>query len=1594
MEPNESKQNQLSSTVEPLDVETSPIPPKKRKKWWGVLVSWVVGIIMSLGLLLSIATVLLYYPPVQKAVVNKVAQSLRKTIGLDITIGKIRIAFPIRLKIGDVTALTAEGDTVAIVGELTAHLGVTPLLKGELIPLTGFTLRETMLNYQTPGDSLSLRGNVHEITISELIFGLQSQRLSVGEIALKEVNMDVVALIDTLTHTSDEPSAMVIEVDQVVLDRVRWSFSSSYDSVLVGGFVEHGMLSDGLVDLPRSYYGAKYLDVKGDLKAVGTELDFLPLPWKYRIKGHNAYYGGEHNIKATVDEVAFEAGDGWRIREGRFEYIKDSTHMHLWGLNLVLPGTRIQGSAELPFSEWLPDTAGMAEVKLLGRVSMPEFERFMGDVRGLPTDPVDVNVRVNGSLEEKVNFLVDLRAKQTLDLYVKGDASYVFDPKKRRADALFTLKTDVEAMRMLTTVMHKGAEAEAPSWRIPAGVNLSGTAHITPMVMSADIDLFTPEGQMVGTASYAPSSQAYDAHMNIRELNVQQFLPGDTIRNVSGIIQAKGRGIDPFSPKTSWIFLAKVDTLNYNAIGLKELTVLSELKNNQLFAAINSENEALKLTAQADAILKKNDVNGSINLYVDSIIPSQLGLNIPVVHGGRLELRSGIRSDLKQYYDFKGEVENFLIQTDRGVLNPTNTYITALTTDSSMMAGISSGDLALDFRAYNGLKDFTNRVTGVMEAMRSTLKDTITTVDMRPWMNLYPDTDLKLSMGRNNLLRTYLDELRIGAKSVGLELTTRTHEGLTLDGYVADFQKDTFKINNVDIILRQDTSFFYATATAHKEKFRNQLPFDIVASVMSNVHRSEMYLNWIDHRQRDFVKLGMELWSRSNGDLELGFTPDPIVLAYNPFTSEGKGLLRLPHGQDNKLEADVRLRSSNGALIAVHNVPSSEGHLIQAQVERFQLTMLKSLNLLPPIEGIVDANVDWLQRPDKVNEYELKIGIQDFKYDDREVGLLTADGRARQIQGDTYAEANLLLDNKDVAYVEYMELKSQPKKPRMRAQVEHLPLDKVNPFLPVKYAQMKGTLDAILSNYNITENIEVATAGEYRGQIRLGGAELYVPALNETYNLDSKPIVVSDGYVILNDYALSANDARLTMSGSTRLTPDLPLDFAIKGRGIQLLNSDPTPESILHGKVNIDADLRVKGPVRAFNLTGELSLLGSTDVTYQSQKSDLKNRNNYDGLVEFTDFADTLFVNKMVTVDSLSLGGMSIDLGVRIAPATQVTAILSRNGGNMVSLQGGGDFNLKMSPYGTMQLSGIYRVNRGQVHLTFSPLSRKFDVRQGSQIAWNGELLKPAIDFRATSRVSTRVTLPNEPSRLVDFDVSIIAENTLNDLKLRFVTESPEDLSMSNRLRSLSDDEQSRQSLLLLGTGYFMGGQQAQNRSSTSVINDALTALLASQINSLAGEALDAEINFGITDGTTNRGQGTNYSYSISKRFLNNRINFVVGGKVMTGQAAEGLQQTIIDNMSLEYQIDENGTRFLRLFHKKNFENLLDGEMTETGGGYVIRRRLGRLGDLFKFRPRKTNTPSDSIPVPNLVPQAQNTAAPKPSQEDEKKKRDNDEEAY
>ena len=1558
-------------------------PPKKRTLA-GRIFAWIFGIIGGLFLLLILLTLLLYIPSVQTYVVNTTLSKLESSLGMRITAGSVNIGFPLKVHINDVTGLDAEGDTLAVVGRLTADVSLWPIIQGSDLPVGGIELADTKLDYAFPNDSLFLKGTVGELKGDFFSYKLKEQVMNISNVSLKDGDMAVVVLMDTVPKPdTGEKSRLVIYIDGAKIENVRGSFSNSLDSLIVDAYISDAVLKNGEVNIWHGYYQAEHLNLTGEVFKSGPNISFLPYPWRVEVDGDNPRYGGPYDIHGRINHLVYELGDGWAVREASFSVDKDSVRGVVKDLKVRLNQSSLQGEADLPFDEWVPATKGQASFDLTGTIYAKELERFIGSVEAYPQEPIDVVAKGNGAIDRDLFVTASVRNDKLIDLTADGRIYALFDGKARDISGNFDLTTKEGTMAAVKTFLDAGADKPGKySWTIPGGMELKGNGGYNSERVYADFLLDAVRGNLRGKGEFGLKSKVYNADLAFTNLDIEQFLPGDTLGIVTGTLTARGAGTDLYAKSTRSDFLLFVDSLLFKDQTFKEVRLEGEFKENHLAAALDADHEALRMNTLLNGYFLKDNIDLNLALNVDTVIPSMLGIKSAILQGARFELTSDLHTDFKEKYALSGRIENFFLNTDKALLSPTDTYLTADTDSEHVEAEIKSGDLLLNLTAENGLNDFTKRLGKVTEVVTASLRDSIAEkIDMSSWMTHYPTMALSFEMGRNNALRSYLDRYRIGAQSAALTLSTRTGEGLKGEGYVKMFQKDTLRIDELDLVLNQDSNFFYAVASAHKERFRGQAPFDLIASITSNVRRSEADINWLDDKGEPYIRFGLGVWNEPSGDLKVDFTPDPIVLAYYPLEVVGENYIILPKENRMHVKADMRLRSTDGGELYLHDVPSEDGHLLRADISDLRLAGLEGIQFLPQFAGSLTADAEWLQS-EEGSLYTVDGSVDDFFFDNKEIGDLRISAVARQGDKGMQAEADVTLDEVNVAKGKYYQPKAEGAEALLALTLDRFPLSKANPFLPQELFTLSGFASGEVSNFEeaflLSDDLSKARPRPMYGYISLTEGDVFVPMLNETYRTDSKRVNITDGFLRFDDFGFTANGGRFTTDGTVGLSSKFPLDLRVRAQDMTILDSQKTNESMFYGLVNANLNLTARGPVDALNLGGYVGLLGSTKVTYATPNSELKNKNGYAGLVRFTDFSDTLFVaERRAPIDSLSFGGANLDFNIHIDPAAELTLLLAADGSNRVQSKGGGDLHFTLPPYGEMQLTGAYEIEGGSVNLKVEPISKRFEIDRGSSLVWTGELLKPEINFSATTRVNSRVSTAGEEPRMVPFDVSVIAENTLDDLKLRFEAKAPEDLAVSNQLLAMNEQEMTRQSALLLTTGIFLGsgtGALPAASGQNSMLNNALTSFLASQINSFAGDALDAQINFGINDATTAEGAGTNYSYSIAKSFLNDRINVVVGGKVMTGVAAYGTEQTFIDNMSLEYQLDEAGTHYLRLFHNKNFENLLDGEVVETGLGYVMRRRFNTLKELFDFRGLRTDplilpkekTPKDSVPqLPN-----------------------------
>ena len=157
-----------------------------------------------------------------------------------------------------------------------------------------------------------------------------------------------------------------------------------------------------------------------------------------------------------------------------------------------------------------------------------------------------------------------------------------------------------------------------------------------------------------------------------------------------------------------------------------------------------------------------------------------------------------------------------------------------------------------------------------------------------------------------------------------------------------------------------------------------------------------------------------------------------------------------------------------------------------------------------------------------------------------------------------------------------------------------------------------------------------------------------------------------------------------------------------------------------------------------------------------------------------------------------------------------------------------------------------------------------------------------------------------------------------------------------------------------------------------------LFSFLTSKLNTWAANNIKGvDITFGVDqydrtyEGATST--TTSYSYKVSKTLFNDRIKIVIGGNYSTdADNDENLSQNLINDISFEYMLNRSGSMYLRLFRHEGYENVLEGEVIQTGVGFVYKRKLSSLRGFVPLRgspqgvarsPEPAESPAGTSPI-------------------------------
>lgn len=1519
---------------------------------------WGVWVLISPILLFLVICILIYIPPIQNFLVGQATRYASQESGMDIHIGRLSLGFPLDLVVHDVLVVDRP-DTILNVNQLTVEVQLWPLLKQQ-IEIDGVRLEGASVNTANLIEGIRLKGDLGELFLRSHGVDLSPETAIVNELLLKDTHLSL-CLADTTAAdtTASSPVYWKIQLQRINLENVSFAMDMPLDTMDFHVSLGAASLQNGFVDLHKSAYTAKHFSIRngeagfntGNTPPVESGLDPSHLLLHdINIGMDSIYYEGNH-IRAHIREFELKERSGLEIVSTEGRLITDEQTIRVPSLEIRTQDSYLTFEADADWSLATAGADGNLRGRLMAEIGKTDLFRLLTGmpeefVQSFPTAPLRIQAGLDGSLNRLRLTGLNVTIPGSFEMRAEGSLVNVLDSTSRQGN--INLAASVQDMRFLSK-MTGGV-------LVPAGTNLDGKFGLDGNDLSVDLILRKDSGSVALVAGYNMARNSYHADARINALDMHPFLPADSLYTVSASCRVKGEGIDFFAPQTLLDASAGIVHLEYGSKVLSGVDLTASLKNSEVKAEFNVADNVMDISSRLQAVLHPKRIEADLNVDVKRIDLHAMHLvNVPFKTSENISVQ--LRTDMNTSHALKASISNIRLITAEQTFKAKDINLGVNTSRDSIRSFANAGDLVFLFRAQGGPEQFAEQmgklVSGFSEQWAAKH------IDQPALRELLPTATFHIFAGKDNPLANMLAASHVNYNRLFVKIDTSPEKGLNGSAYLHNLRTDSLELDTIyfQTVQEADRQVFRSGVIAGNKPF--QEAFDVSLNGNIGSSSADVMIEYLNEKKECGARIGFIAALQERG-ISLQISPDEPTLVYRKFKVNPRNYIYL--SDKGRIWADLSIFDEQHTGISLYSSPDSTVQQdLTLSLNRIDIAEFRRIvPYMPDIAGVINAEAHYIQAAEQ-SQVSADVSIDRLAYNQQTLGNWSLSAvYLPEETGEQRIDGFVMQNNKEIMSWNgaYFPAASGSDVGSLSAKMnlQHFPLGIANAFIPDRMAILTGDLDGTMSVTGATDKLMM------NGEINLDSVNVLVPQASLNLRFDDRPVRITNSRLIFDKFKIfTGGKTPFIIDGNVDMADmaAMQLDLQMHASNFEVLNAKRTKESIVYGKLYVDLNATVKGGLESLKMRGNANILGTSDFTYILQESPLTVEDRLGETVTFVNFRDTTQIPRRA-IPTMSLGGMDLLMTLHIDEAVQCRVDMDEEGSNYMRFEGGGDLSFQYTPEGSMLLNGRYSLMSGELKYEMPVIPLKtFHIQNGSYIEWTGNIMNPNLNIQASERVRASVAQEDKNSRTVNFDVGVHITNRLENLGFTFTLEAPDDGSVQNELAGMSAEQKNKLAVTMLVTGMYMAEGNTGGSGGGLSANSVLNSFLQTEINKVAGSALKTiDVNFGMEqteqgeDGSTR----TDYNFQFAKRFWNNRFRVVIGGKISTGNTAAQQDESFIDNISVEYRLDNSGTRYIKVFHDKNYESILDGEVIETGAGIVLRKKISKLSELFIFKKRKKGT--------------------------------------
>jgi len=501
---------------------------------------------------------------------------------------------------------------------------------------------------------------------------------------------------------------------------------------------------------------------------------------------------------------------------------------------------------------------------------------------------------------------------------------------------------------------------------------------------------------------------------------------------------------------------------------------------------------------------------------------------------------------------------------------------------------------------------------------------------------------------------------------------------------------------------------------------------------------------------------------------------------------------------------------------------------------------------------------------------------------------------------------------------------------------------------------------------------------KFNGFVYLHDAAMTIDYINTRYYFTTEATV--DNNILkfnnVNVYDSFSNNAKT--NGQVKFGPnkEISVNFNIEANKILSLNTTIEDNEAFYGT--------------AFT-SGIISIIGNKnntflDISAKTEKGSkinipLKQINNADNMEFLT------FVNKSEEIEALpeeygpKFSGFGLNFELEITPDVEAQLIFDSKIGDVIRGKGEGDLKMEIGTDNDFKMYGDFTIEEGDYLFTLqNVINKKFNIKRGGTILWNGEPYDANVDFEAIYNLKTSLnslvidttyyTNKDYYKKRIPVECQVYLTEKLMNPNIKFDINLPtadEEAKTLIKTAINTEEKLNKQFLSLLVLNSFMPEQTGSdaylsNGSTTTGLGTVTTSeLLSNQLSHWLSQISD-EWDIGVNYRPGDEISKDQVEVALSTQLLNDRIS--INGNVGYGGQTVDQASNIVGDFNVDVKLNKSGKIRLKAFNESNDKLLYENAPYTQGVGVFYREEFNSFSELLhkfwnRFRRKKENDESD-----------------------------------